>query len=141
MWRGLLLLIVMAGIVGVGIWVGSRDWGDESVEEVETREPAVMIVDENAGGHVSDRVKELIMSLENDLAGEEFKMARVVLPFSKTREIHVYLEGRAEYYKVSIDRGSAVSAEDIGRMARYLDEREQQASYVDIRIEGKAFFR
>jgi len=139
--RGVLVLLVMGVIVAAGIWLGRRDSNVEPEEDVEVREPTVMILDENAGGHVSDRVKGLIMRLEGDLAGEGLQMARVVLPFAKTRQIDVYLEGRVEYYKVSIDRGSAVSAEDIGRMVRYLDERELKAAYVDIRVEGKAFFK
>ena len=138
--RGGVVLVLAAIIVATGIWLMNKDWADgEEIEE--TREPVVAIVDENAGGHVSARVKELIMRLEDDLAYEGFGMLRVVVPFQKIREIDVYIKERTEYYKLSIDRESAVSAEDIGRMVRYLDEKELNVEYVDLRVEGKAFFK
>jgi len=135
--------LMVVGVVGYGGWWVVDFAGSFSgvEEELEVREPAVVIVDENAGNAVSERVKELVMRLEDDLAYEGYEISRVVMPFARTRQIDVYLDGRGEYYKVSVDRGAAESAEDIGRMVRYLDERELSVQYVDIRVTRKAFYK
>ena len=69
------------------------------------------------------------------------KVTKVVLPTGKSRELYVDIEGVEAYFKVNIDRGTAVSAEDIERMARYLGEQDLHPSYVDVRIEGKAYYK
>lgn len=45
------------------------------------------------------------------------------------------------YFKMNIDRGSGVSVEDAVKMVKYLSERDLHPSYVDVRVEGKAFYR
>jgi tetratricopeptide (TPR) repeat protein len=69
------------------------------------------------------------------------KIDHVVLPFQKAREVLVFFEGRNEYYKLSSERGSTVQIEDAERMMRYLDSKELKPEYVDIRVEGKAYYK
>ena len=109
--------------------------------EVVAIEPTVDIIDENAGQNVSDRVKEFVVRLEDDAHFEGYTVDRVVLPLNKAREIHVYLKNRDEYYKMTIDRSSAVQAEDMARMIRYLDKHDKEVIYVDLRVEGKAYYK
>ncbi len=45
------------------------------------------------------------------------------------------------YFKMNIDRGSGVSVEDAVRMVKYLETRELAPAYVDVRVQGKAFYR
>ena len=104
-------------------------------------EPTVPIIDENAGNNVSSRVSEFVARLENDADEYGFKVERVVLPLQKVRELDVYVEGRSEYYKLSLDRGSAVQAEDMSRMILYLNSKELKPGYVDLRVEGKAYYK
>lgn len=105
------------------------------------REPTVTIMDENVGENVSDRLKQFVVRLEDDIKLEGAEIERVVLPYQKVRQIDVYIKGRKEYYKLSIDRSSAVQAEDLGRMLRYLDDKKISCSYVDLRVEGKAYYK
>jgi hypothetical protein len=107
----------------------------------ETIEPTVRIVDENSGNHISVRTKTFIARLERDLYDLGYSIDHVVLPFQKAREIDIYLTGHNEFYKMSIDRSSATQAEDAERMIRYLDENNITASYVDLRLEGKAYYK
>ena len=65
----------------------------------------------------------------------------VVLPFQKAREIHVYFADRNEYYKMTMERGSTVQVEDAERMVRYLDKKSLTPEYVDLRVEGKAYYK
>lgn len=104
-------------------------------------EPTVKIVDENAGDNVSRRVKDFVINLETDLAYKQIWIDHVVLPAQKAREIRVFIDGRNEYYKMSLDRGSAVQAEDLARMKHYLEEKGIAPSYVDLRVEGRAYYK
>lgn len=104
-------------------------------------EPTVTIVDENVGDNVSTRVKTFVARLEADAAEKNTQVDHVVLPFQKAREILIYYVGRNEYYRMTTERGSAVQAEDAERMMRYLDEKGLTPEYVDLRIEGKAYYK
>lgn len=104
-------------------------------------EPTVEIIDENAGENISLRVKVFVARLETDVRALHYRVERVVLPYQMARQVNVYIEGREEYYKLSIDRGSAEQAEDMVRMAEYLEEKGISCGYVDLRVEGKAFYK
>ena len=111
------------------------------LSQMSTPEPTVPVIDENAGNNVSARVKEFVVNLESDLAAKDISIDRVVLPAQKAREIRVFIKERGEYYKMSLDRGSAVQAEDLARMRKYLEEKGIEPGYVDLRVEGHAFYK
>ena len=79
--------------------------------------------------------------LEGDVRDMGQEIDHVVLPFQKAREVVVFLKGREEYYKLSLDRGTAVQSEDMARMLNYLDEAQLKVSYVDLRVEGRAYYK
>ena len=138
---GALVLIGVIVVVAVNFVVSVVAEREKLLEPTPTPEPTVAIIDENAGSNVSDRVKEFVVRLENDMKSEGMTIDRIVLPYQKARQIDVYVVGRKEYYKLSIDRDSAVQAEDLGRMSRYLDNKSISCEYVDLRVEGKAFYK
>ena len=138
---GVLAMIGVLALV-VGHYVADVISERRAEQVVEApREPSVTIVDENAGNNISQRVKEFVVRLEDDVKDYGYELDHVVLPLQKAREIHVYIKDRKEYYKMTIDRSSAVQAEDMARMARYLDSKKKKAGYVDVRVEGKAFYK
>lgn len=104
-------------------------------------EPTVAIVDENVGNNISSRTKVFVARLEADAKEYNLKIDHVVLPFQKAREILVFFDGRKEYYKMTSERGSAVQIEDAERMMRYLDGKALTPEYVDLRVEGKAYYK
>ena len=104
-------------------------------------EPTVAIIDENAGNNVSSRAKLFVARLEADAKEYNLKIDHVVLPFQKAREMLVFFDGRKEYYKITSERGSAVQIEDAERMIRYLDSKSITPEYVDLRVEGKAYYK
>lgn len=136
-----LLLLALVGIV-IGHYV-SDIIAENNAKKVapEILEPTVDIADENANTEISKRVKEFVARLEDDARIEGYPVDHVILPLNKVREIHVYIKDRNEYYKMTIDRSSAVQAEDMGRMIRYLDKKKVKATYVDLRVEGKAYYK
>ena len=115
--------------------------GSDSDDSSGAVEPKVAIVDE-AGVGVSRRVKEFVVYVEEDLSGYGYTVSRAVLPRNKTREVDVYVSEFSGYFKLSLDRGAGVSAEDVDRMIRYLSGLGfSGAEYVDVRIAEKAYYR
>ena len=138
---GVLLLLTLVGIVAGHYITEIIEENNAKKVVAETPEPTVNISDENAGTEISARTKEFVVRLEDDVRSEGYKVDHVILPLNKVREIHVFIKERNEYYKMTIDRSSAVQAEDMARMIRYLDKKKIKATYVDLRVEGKAFYK
>ena len=103
--------------------------------------PTVAIVDENVGNNLSERAKLFVARLEKDAKDYNLEIDHVVLPYQKARELDIYFKDRGEYYKMTTERGSAVQMEDAERMIRYLDEKGLHPGYVDLRVEGKAYYK
>lgn len=142
----LIVLSVLIIIVSVGIVVANYISQKQAEREAEIAqenpvEPTVAIVDENVGNNISSRTKVFVARLEADAKEKNLKVDHVVLPFQKAREILVYFDGRKEYYKMTSERGSAVQIEDAERMMRYLDGKSLTPEYVDLRVEGKAYYK
>lgn len=107
--------------------------------------PTVEIVDadaSSAGVSITNRMKEYIGMIEVDFHDLGYKVVKAVIPSGSIREVDLYLEGRNGYIKTTIDRGTAVSAEDADRVIRYLAERGiGDFEYIDARVEGRAFWK
>ena len=135
---------LMVVILGVLLWLGARqllDQPQDLAEVAETYEIQAEIVDEDNTGRISERVRGYIGQLEQDLADLGYKVTRVTLPTRTSRELYVDLEGVEWFFKVTTDRDAAMTAEDMERMVQYLRERELKPAYVDVRVEGKAFYK
>ena len=77
-----------------------------------------------------------------DLKDIGLTLNRVVVPIGKNREIDIYIDGYDEYYfKLNVDRETAVGAEDTKRMIAFLTERDLHPQYVDVRVKGKAYYK
>ena len=112
---------------------------------VETFTPTAEIVDEDAhatGGKITSRMREYIGQAEADFKDLGYTLTKAVLPSGTIREVDFYLDGQPGYIKTTIDRGAAVSVEDADRMLRYLSEEgTTEFKYIDVRIEGKAYWQ
>ena len=138
---GVVLIVVLIGVV-FGHYIADIAAENQAKREiVKVPEPTVEIRDENADTEVSVRVKLFVARLEDDVREYGYAVDYVVLPLNKVREMHIFLRDRKEYYKMTVERGSAVQAEDMERMIRYLDSKKINATYVDLRVEGKAFYK
>ena len=137
--------LIVLGILFVTIRITMKQKAERELAELAAqsfvKEPTVPVIDENVGDNVSQRVKDFVYDLENDLVPYGLGIDHVSLPAQKARELRVFIIGRGEYYKMSLDRGSAVQAEDLSRMVKYLDERGIVPEYVDLRVSGKAYYK
>lgn len=139
------LVVLLVAILGLLAYMGARGVVKEARQTVgqedEQYEPKAEIIDESGRGTISMRMKQYIGQIEQDFRELGYTVRRVVLPTGTSRELYVDLEGEEMYFKISIDRGSAVSAEDAVRMLKYLQERDLKPAYVDVRLEGKAYYK
>lgn len=134
-------------IVALGVMVMMirlRDNSKKDTNPVDDGKDIVLsseIIDE-AGTGVTRKVREYVGFLERDLGEYGYKLVKSVLPKDKTRELDVYIEQFKGYFKLSLDRGVGVSAEDMDRMIRYLKGQGFiGAEYVDLRVEGKGYYK
>jgi hypothetical protein len=150
--RKVLSVIAVIALAGLLIYLGVRAF-TEWIKWISTKEeavvlertPSVEIIDDTTGKaaeKVSSRVKELVVNLEEEFVLIEHKITRVHIPQDKIRELDLEIEGFSGLMKISTDRNAAVTAEDAGRMIKYLEGQGINAvEYVDIRLERKAYWK
>ncbi len=137
--------ILMLGVAGgiyltlYHLYVDNKEI--ETVVEEIKYSPTVPIVDEDSRAQISTRMKEYIGKLERDFKDLGYQVEKVTLPTGTTRELYVDLAGYDLFIKVNLDRGSAVSTEDAMRMLKYLEEKDLHPQYIDVRVEGKGYYK
>lgn len=146
----IILFVIVAVALVVTCFVTFKDYGDressnsESSSDIKKYAPTIEIIDEDvtAGGKITSRMNEYIGQAESDFRDLGYNPIKAVIPTGSVREVDFYLENCPGYIKMIIDRGTAVSVEDADRMLRYLASIEvTEFSYIDVRIEGRAFWK
>lgn len=111
--------------------------------------PGVIVVD-NSGANtekdgravVSERFLHFLGRLVSIFnASGVGRVSEASLPKSMAREIDIKVDTRPYIIKTHIDRDPAATVEDIKRVVSYLDQRQLSASYIDVRVVGRAFYR
>ena len=135
-----ILAVIGLGIVSIIIDMKKREVEIDKPGKLEV-EPVAQIVDEASIG-VPRKVKEFVGYLEQDLKEYGLVLARAVIPRNKSREIDVYINDFGGYFKLSLDRGAGVAAEDMDRIVRYLKSKSYTGvEYVDLRVQEKAYYK
>lgn len=67
-------------------------------------------------------------------------VAEVIIPAS-TRQVDLKLQGRGYPIKTHTDRDPLRQAEDIINTLSWLDDKKVTPEYIDVRVEGKAYFK
>lgn len=112
--------------------------------------PSVAIIDNSGAANANSDGKAVVserflrflgrlIALVNESGLGEVKEAS--LPKGTARQIDIKIEGRPYYVKTHIDRDPAATVEDIKRVAGYLTNKKLSASYIDVRISGRAFYK
>ena len=139
-------ILIIAAIVGIGLSLSGRESepGSDQPSPSVTYKPTIEIIDEDAvsGSTVSDRMKDYVGQSEVDFRALGLVPVKAVIPKGAIREIDFYLEDKPGFIKTTLDRGTAVSAEDAKRMLDYLEEKGITTfEYIDVRTEGKAYWK
>lgn len=118
---------------------------DETASTEESFEPTIEIIDEDASaadGKITNRMTTFIGQFEHDLRDLGYNPTKAVVPSGAIRQVNFYLDGYTGFIKTTIDRGSAVTAEDADRLIRYLASQGiSDFQYLDVRTSGKAFWK
>lgn len=146
--RGILFVLIACAAIAFLTYLGVKSWLEsyeidtgELVKEDDYTLDGISVIDEN-GVEITGRIKKYIWQISGDLADLGYKLEKVVLPVGKIKEIDLYIAEFPGYIKVNSDRETAVSAEDIDRMVRYLSERGiEGVTYIDVRIAEKAYYK
>lgn len=110
-------------------------------------EPAVEVIDETGIQTVnnqvlaSDRFLGFMGRMVGRLQDQGLTVTRVVLPENTTRQLLLSIEGVGYPAKVNTDRPAGEQAEDIARTVRYLNRKGIAPQYIDVRVEGKAYYK
>ncbi len=137
----IVFLLTVAAIIAINWDNIFNGLVEPSQPKMETYKPTVEIEDESGSGLITQRMADYVGQMEVDFKDKGYKLVRAIIPSGKTREIDIYLEGREEFYKMNLDRETAVEVEDAERMIRYLNEHDLHPAYVDLRVAGKAYYR
>lgn len=139
------LASLMVAILGLLAYMGARGVVIEAQKDPKNPGAEYQIqaevVDETGSEQISRRTLDYIGLLEQDLNELGIKMTRATLPVNTSRELYIDTDAGTTYFKVSLDRGTGVTAEDIARMLKYLQDRGLAPGYVDVRVEGKAYYQ
>jgi predicted nucleic acid-binding Zn ribbon protein len=134
-----LVIVVVAGLVIN--FANERRKNELNIPTEKIYKPSVEIIDEDGSGYITDKIKTAVGMLEEDFQDYGYLVAKAIVPSGTTREIDIYLNGMKTYFKIHVDRNTAESAEDAVRMINYLDKNDKTATYVDVRIAGRAYYK
>lgn len=133
--------LAFLGVVSVRSWLDAYDSGVDDPEKTDYTLENVMIIDDN-GGEITTRIKKYVWQIAGDLADLGYTLEKAVLPVGMLREVDLYIKDVPGYIKTNSERDTAVSAEDIDRLIKYLTERGiGEITYIDVRISGKAYYK
>lgn len=135
------LILLTAGAVIYNLIKVRENAENLNVISNDTYKPTVEIVDEGGTNYITEKMKSYVGKIERDFKDLGYTVTKAIVPSGKTREIDIYLDGRSEYYKCNLDRGTAETAEDAEIMIRYLITHNVTATYVDVRVAEKAFYK
>ncbi len=135
----LLVAVIIFGFVMKAVHDRKKAELPESLTKKYT--PTVQIIDEDGAGYITDKIKSAVGMLEEDFQDYGYKVTKVLLPSNTTREVDVYLENVAPYFKIHVDRSTSESAEDAVRMINHLEKSDKKAQYIDVRIAGRAYYK
>lgn len=139
---GFVVLIVI--LVGLSSLFFNHEADVAPEESTENSNPTIEIADEDStsGSQITTRMNTYIARAEKDFRDLGYTPTKAIIPSGSIREVDLRLDGYTGFIKMTIDRGSAVSAEDADRMIRYLSGMGvSDFSYIDVRIDGKAYWK
>ncbi len=146
--RSFVIVVLIVTALTLGVYLGMKELSREHYGIEGGRQDGAeldikaQIIDEDNRGQVSTRMREYIAQLEGDFRDLGYTVTKVTIPTGTSRELYVDLaEKEGTFFKVNIDRGTAVTAEDATRMLKYIDEKGVQPGYIDIRVAGKAYYK
>lgn len=109
------------------------------------KNPGVVIEDKNAVKNVETVASHRFLGFVGQVVGalkrEGYKVTKISIPLLTTRQLEVKVKKVPYEIKMTIDRTAGEQAEDAARVIQYLEKKSTRPGYVDVRVEGKAFYK
>lgn len=111
--------------------------------------PKVTIVDQNNIALskldkkviTSNRFLVFVGQVVGTFAESNHTVTKATIPVLTTRQLHVKVSKTPYYIKMTVDRGAEEQVEDAVKVIRYLKAKGIGATYIDVRVSGKAFYK
>lgn len=110
-------------------------------------EPSLRIVD-NTGisttqstAIASNKLLSFIGKTVAEVGDRGYEIDEMILPVGTTRQVDVRLKSIPSFVKMSVDRGVKSQVSDMIAALAYFERNAVWPEYIDIRAEGKAFYR
>jgi hypothetical protein len=129
---------------------GGKYYVDSSGISFETNyfaEPPVMVVDENdtiltqGSQVVSDKFLSFVGHVVAEAKQAGYTVSNAKIPLNTTRQLVISLNETPTSVKLSVDRSVGEQIEDMSRALVYLDQNNIAPSYIDVRVENKAYYQ
>ncbi|MDR1300103.1 MAG: hypothetical protein LBK50_00115 [Candidatus Nomurabacteria bacterium] len=106
-------------------------------------EPTINIID-NSGANVEGLTAKFLSfvgQVITGLKGQELAVESVVVPSGAVRFVEFRINGVGYPFKAQIDREATGQVADIINMKKYIENKGIIPSYVDVRVEGRGYYR
>lgn len=109
-------------------------------------EPAVSVTD-NSGASIvkgsaiaSSRLLSFVGRVIAISSEQAIRVTSIEIPAGSTRQLYIKGEGMPTV-RMAVDREADVQVHDMAATLRYLKQMQKDVEYIDVRVEGKAFYR
>ena len=89
----------------------------------------------------SSRFLAFVGTIVGDMRERGYTVEKASIPPLTTRQIEIQLKGVRHVLKMTIERSVGEQAEDAARITKYLKDKSLSPSYVDVRVQGRAFYK
>ena len=105
--------------------------------------PQLEIIDNSGAGEgsLSSGFLGFIGRVVSGLGESDLVTRKIIIPPGAIRYVEFYIEGVNYPFEVQIDRNPDRQVSDIVNMKKYLDKKGITPNYVDVRVEGKGYWR
>lgn len=123
---------------GTGVAFEHADGEAKNLVNVKDESGLPLATQQVTSRHTMQFIGQVVAEVRLQAVG---KVTEVILPPGLLKEIDVLLEGRGYRLKLYIDRDPSGQVRDMGNALRFIDQNAITPKYVDLRVEGKAFYR
>lgn len=115
-------------------------------EKKPAKEPSLEIRDESglpvsSQRIVSNQMLRFIGQVVGELSTHSGEVEQVIIPQGGLKEVDVVLKGKGYPVKLHTDRDPVEQAIDAASAIRHIDAKRITPQYLDVRVEGKAFYK
>lgn len=109
--------------------------------------PGIEVVDKNGmtnapeGVVTSRRFLSFVGTVVGDMKQHGFTVTQATIPALTTRQLEISISNVPYIARLTVDRSAGEQTEDIARIIPFLAARSLTPEYIDVRVQGKAFYK